>query len=122
MENIDKFKSSKAEACSDLATPDRLSQLASNSDLAVQRAVAKNSRTPPLALERLSRSSDRAVRRSVALNPNTPKNVLLSLATQFPGDFFKNPAFDWLLLEDPDLVINLGQGVMKNILKRPDCP
>ena len=117
-----KFKSPKAEASSDQATPERLDILAGDMDVAVQRSAAKNLRTPPFALERLSHSSDRAVRRSVALNPNTPKNVLLRLATQFPGDFFRNPAFDWLLLEDPDLVVNLGQGVLKNILKRPDCP
>lgn len=116
------FTSPRAEAASDQATPERLAILADDADVGVQRAAAKNLHTPPVALERLSHSSDRAVRRSVALNPNTPKDLLLRLATQFPGDFFRNPAFDWLLLEDPDLVINLGQGVLKNILKRPDCP
>jgi hypothetical protein len=44
------------------------------------------------------------------------------LAPQFPGDFFKNPAFDWLLLEDPELLFKIGGGVLKNILKRPECP
>ena len=116
------FTSRKAEAASDQAVPERLAILAEDADVAVQRIAAKNLRTPQVALERLSHSPDRAVRRSVALNSNTPKETLLKLATQFPGDFFRNPAFDWLLLEDPDLVINLGHGVLKNILKRPDCP
>ena len=54
--------------------------------------------------------------------PNAPRCVLLKLAAQFPRSFFKNPAFDWLLLEDPDLLTNLGQGILKNILKTPECP
>ena len=73
-------------------------------------------------LEKLSHSSDKVTRQAVALNPSADKEVLARLAPQFPGDFFKNPAFDWLLLEDPDLLLRMGRGVMKNILKRPDCP
>ena len=89
---------------------------------AVDRLLAKHPRASAVLLEKLSRSADRMTRKYVAIHPNAARPVLLALATQFPGDFFKNPAFDWLLLEDPDLLFKLGHGVLKNILKRPDCP
>jgi hypothetical protein len=116
------FTSPKAEAASDQATPERLAILANDADVRVQRAVAMNHHTSATAIERLSHSSDEVTRRNVVLNANAPRNLLLKLAPQFPNDFFKNPAFDWLLVEDPDLLIKLGQGVLKNILKSPECP
>lgn len=89
---------------------------------AVDRLLAKHPKASSKLLEKLSHSSDKATRKNVVLNANASKDVLLKLAPQFPGDFFKNPAFDWLLLEDPDLLFKLGHGVLKNILKRPECP
>lgn len=89
---------------------------------AADRLLAKHPNAPATLLELLSRSKDKTTRKSVAVHPNAPKAVLLALATQFPGDFYRNPAFDWLLLEEPDLLFGLGHGVLKNILKRPDCP
>jgi hypothetical protein len=112
----------KQEASSVDTLPDRLSVLAELPEVTVQRTVAKNPNTPPKSLELLSHSSDKAVRKGVALNPNSAKDILLALAPQFPGDFYQNPAFDWLLLEDPNLLFNIGHGVLKNILKRPECP
>jgi hypothetical protein len=117
-----KVISSKAEAASEQTSPERLAMLGESTDVGVRRALARNQHTPSTTLELLSHSSDKATRKNVVLNPNTPTNVLLKLAPQFPRFFFKNPAFDWLLLEDPDLLINLGQGVLKNILKTSECP
>ncbi len=88
----------------------------------VDRLLAKHPKASAELLEKLSRSADKTTRKYVAIHPNAAKSVLLALASQFPGDFFKNPAFDWLLLEEPDLLFELGHGVLKNILKRPDCP
>jgi hypothetical protein len=89
---------------------------------AIDRLLAKHSNASPALLEELSHSSDKATRKNVVLNPNSPKAVLIKLAQQFPGDFFKNPAFDWLLLEDPNLLFEIVGGVLKSILKRPECP
>ena len=89
---------------------------------AIDRLLAKHSNAAPALLEEMSHSSDKATRKNVVLNPSTPKEALIRLAPQFPGDFFKNPAFDWLLLEDPDLLLEIGGGVLKNMLKREDCP
>ena len=91
-------------------------------DAATDRLVAKHPNAAAETLLLLARSKDKTTRKLVALNPGTPKLALLDLAPQFPGDFFRNPAFDLLLMEDPDLVFQLGRGVLKNILKRPDCP
>jgi hypothetical protein len=88
----------------------------------VDRLIAKHAMASPELLERLSHSSDRATRKAVAVHPNASKPVLLKLAPQFPGEFFKNPVFDWLLLEDPNLMFEIGGGVLKNVLKRADCP
>jgi len=73
-------------------------------------------------LTRLAASADRQTRRAVAMNPQTPKDVLLKLAPTFPGEFFTNPVFDLLLLEDPNLLDALPITVIKNILRRDDCP
>ena len=73
-------------------------------------------------LKQLSNSIDKQTRRNLALNPQTPTAILLKLAPAFPGEFFLNPVFDLLLMENPNLLFELPVGVLKNILKRPDCP
>lgn len=103
------------------STPEQLLYLVGASDK-VDRLLAKHPVASSGLLDRLSHSSDKTTRRHVVVNANASKEVLLRLAPQFPGDFFKNPSFDWLLLEDPDLLKNLGRGVLKNILKRTECP
>jgi uncharacterized protein (DUF2336 family) len=102
-------------------TADQLLSVAGIS-AAIDRLLAKHPNAGPALLEDLSHSSDKATRKNVALNPGTSKEALIRLAPQFPGDFFRNPAFDWLLLEDPDLLLEIGGGVLKNMLKRQDCP
>lgn len=91
-------------------------------DDATNRFLASYPKASSQMLEKLSHSSDRITRRNVVLNLNADRTVLIKLAPQFPGDFFKNPAFDWLLIEDPNLLFEIGGGVLKNILKRSDCP
>ncbi len=73
-------------------------------------------------LVRLASSSDRPTKRYVALNPNTPSETLFKLAPEFPRAFYRNPAFDWLLLENPDLLFKMEQGVLKHILSLRSCP
>ena len=103
------------------ATSEALMLLMDKDDV-TNRLLAKHPQASAELLEKLSHSSDKATRRAVCLNTNVDKAVLLRLALQFPGEFFRNPVFDWLLLEDPDSLFHLGQGVLKNILKLPDCP
>lgn len=103
------------------STANQLESAAGVSEV-IDRLLAKHPKSNTSLLEKLSHSSDKATRKNVALNANAEKVVLIRLAPQFPGDFFRNPAFDWLLLEDPGLLFEIGAGVLKNILKRPECP
>jgi hypothetical protein len=88
----------------------------------INRMVALHPNASAELLARLAKSPDKPTRRNVALNPQTSMEVLLSLAPTFAGEFFRNPAFDFLLMEDPNLLFSLPVGVLKNILKRDDCP
>lgn len=100
---------------------ERLDSLAGQGEL-VDRLLARHPHATAKLLEQLSHSSDKVTRKAVVLNPGADKETLLRLAPQFPYDFFRNAAFDWLLLEEPDLLTRLGKGVLKNILKVADCP
>lgn len=86
------------------------------------REIAQRNDLDDADLVRLASSTDGVTKQHVALNPNTPSNVLLKLAPEFPRAFYKNPAFDWLLLENPDLLFEMKQGVLKHILSLRDCP
>ena len=88
----------------------------------LNRSIALHQNSSAELLAKLAQSPDKPTRRNVALNPQTPKEVLIQLAPTFAGEFFLNPAFDFLLMEDPNLLFSLPVGVMKNILKRQDCP
>ena len=88
----------------------------------INRLVARHPNASSELLARLAKSPDKPTRRNVALNPKTSKEVLLELAPTFAGEFFQNPAFDLLLIEDPNLLFSLPVSVLKNILKREDCP
>lgn len=103
------------------STPEALESVAGLS-AKLDRQIAVHRNANANVLSHLARSEDRVTRRNVVLNPQTPEKVLLKLAPSFPGAFFLNPAFDWLLLENPNLFKDLKQGVLSNILKRSDCP
>ena len=89
---------------------------------AFDREIAQRSDLDDVDLRRLSSSTDETTKHHLALNPNTPSEILLKLAPEFPRAFYKNPAFDWLLLENPDLLFEMKQGVLKHILSLRDCP
>jgi hypothetical protein len=88
----------------------------------LNRSIALHRNASADMLRRLAQSPDKTTRRNVALNPQTPTDVLLALAPTFAGEFFRNPVFDLLLMEDPNMLNGLPVSVMKNILKREDCP
>jgi hypothetical protein len=88
----------------------------------INRMIALHPNASEELLAKLAQSPDKLTRRNVARNPQSSKEVLLDLAPTFAGEFFLNPAFDFLLMEDPNLLFSLPVGVLKNILKRDDCP
>lgn len=89
---------------------------------AVKTRQAARESQDAAVLSVLATSTDKRTRRLVAGNPHTPRTVLLALAPECPGEFFLNPAFDLLLLEEPGLLEDLPVSVFKYILKRADCP
>jgi hypothetical protein len=88
----------------------------------LDREVAGQEQTDERALKLLANSKDRPTLREVARNPNTPTETLFALAPEFPRPFFSNPAFDWLLLENPDRILEMGKGVIRKIIRVKGCP
>ena len=88
----------------------------------LEREIAQMQDVTEEELVRLAKSTDEATRKFVTLNPSTPSETLFDLAPEFPRAFYKNPAFDWLLLEQPDLLFEMRNGVLKHILTLADCP
>ena len=88
----------------------------------LEREIAQMQDVTEEELVRLAKSTDEATRKFVTLNPSTPSETLFDLAPEFPRAFYKNPAFDWLLLEQPDLIFEMRNGVLKHILTLADCP
>ena len=88
----------------------------------VDREIAQMQDLKEGELVHLATSTDEVTRKFVTLNPSTPSQTLFDLAPEFPRAFYKNPAFDWLLLEQPDLLFQMRNGVLKHILKLADCP
>ena len=78
------------------------------------RAIAMHANASPELLKQLSNSIDKQTLRNVVLNPQTPITILLKLAPTFPGEFFLNPVFDLLLMENPNLIFELPIAVIKN--------
>ncbi len=114
--------SPKSLARNPATTAEQLQALRTVYDPELDRLLARHPQAPAGLLEDLSHSADRATRRQVARHPAAAKDVLLKLAPQFPMDFLSNPVVDWLLIEEPDLLQTLGQGVLKNALKNAKCP
>lgn len=102
------------------ATPESLLDLLDKDD-ATNRLLAKHPRASSTLLDRLSHCSDKATREAVAENPNTPSGTLQKLGAQFPAQLLKNPALDWMVLENPSLFSETPEDTLAAIAKREDC-
>ena len=74
--------------------------------------------------ERLRELAEQNVKlaRIVASNPNTPRETLLELGTEFPEELLKNPVFDLLLLENPNLLAQMPESTLKSLVKLEIMP
>lgn len=109
------------EAQSEGTKPERLAELAREST-ALARVVARNPSASTELLSDLGAHSDHGVRRAVARNPSTPAELAVRLGSQFPSDLLDNPAFDFYLIEQPNLLDGVGRGALRSLLKRDRCP
>jgi hypothetical protein len=55
----------------------------------------------------MPKSKDIKVREAVVGNPNTPVELLFDLGAEFPSRLLANPIFMLLLLEKPDLLLDI---------------
>lgn len=93
-------------AADESTSPEELTKLAKQS-IELARIVAANASAEPELLKQLATTKDSLIRQRVAENPNTPKEILFELAEKFPDEFFSNPVFSLLWLENPDFYEDL---------------
>lgn len=89
---------------------------------AIDRLIAACPVAPPDLLATLAKSLDRETRRLVICNLGTTVDILMSLAKEFPREFFSHPMLDLMILENPKLLTRLVPGVLKSILNDVACP
>jgi hypothetical protein len=87
-------------------------------EVKADRLIASHANCGIDALRRLGTSSDSECRQAAIRHANFPPgDEMKALIQEFPGEFFKNPALDLFLLEDPSLLSGLEE-----ILDAPNCP
>lgn len=86
------------------------------------RRTAKNSSTSPEQLQKLSECPDIFTWKAITSNPNTPPKVLLRLGSRFPKELLNNPAFDLMLLENPNLLLTMSKETLRSILLLKNVP
>lgn len=88
----------------------------------VDRAIAACPISTQQLLLNLAQSIDRDTRQNVVCNARTPADVLISLAAEFPAEFFAHPLLDLMILEDPQILTRLEPGILNSFLGDPGCP
>lgn len=111
----------KQEAANENTSQARLRELAGvSTELA--RIVAKNPNADPDLLRELGSSSDDLIREGVASNPNTPTDLLWKLGEEFPEELLNNPVFALLMLENPNLLVDMPQTTLITLIKPHGVP
>lgn len=98
-----------------------MTQLAAMS-VETARTVAQDPLTAPSILEELALHEDVEVRQAVARNPNTSLSILFQLGEEFPDEFFNNPVFPLLSLENPDFYQAIPDNTLQNLLVHESVP
>lgn len=108
------------EATSHNTSPQRLREIAAMNDelarLVASNSVADSNLLTELALKARN-NKDVELQRAIASNPNTPTQFLVELAKLFPQEFFSNPVYDLLILEN----VNLFRNFRKKLLLKLVC-
>lgn len=106
------------------ATPEQLDSAVGINNT-VNLLLAMHPNASAALLENLSHSKDKATRMKVAAHPNATERILNRLFpnSPYPPVFAHlNSAFDWRLLENPEIRFKLGTWHLRRIIKRTDCP
>jgi len=113
---------SSEQQASDENTPSVSLWVLAKQSIELGRLVAKNPSADPELLRELVSSNDKTICEEVVSNPNTPTDVLLSLAELFPQQFLLNPVFPLLLLENPNLPIEISYWTLLKLLEQDEVP
>ncbi len=62
------------------------------------------------------------MQRAIAINPNTPTRCLIELAYLFPEEFFNNPVYDLLALENINFASCFEKKVLLKLVAAPNAP
>lgn len=109
------------QAADENTIPEILKTLA-QTNIKLARLVAKNPNATPDLLKDLASSEDYLTRAGVTRNPNTPKNILLTLAYEFPQEFLGNSVIDLFLIEQPNFYTEIPFWTLVNLLKQKNLP
>lgn len=85
-------------------------------------ALACDASTPPSILRALAAAPEASIRRAVAGNPNVAPDTLMTLAAEFPDEFFANAALALLLLENPALFSEMPEETLARLMAHPSMP
>lgn len=92
-------------------------------DKEIDRIIASHVNAGAETLKKLARSNDTQTKEYVTGNPNTPRALLLNvLAEDFPKAMLLNPAFDLMVLENPDFLVDIYSSTLAAILRQAECP
>ena len=83
---------------------------------------ASDPRTAQDRLKRLASHRDERVREQVAGNPNAPTDALYRLCVRHPEAFLKNPVLELLILENPNLLVEMPEYARSSVLSCEDAP
>lgn len=110
------------QQAADENTISEILRILAQENIKLARLVAKNPNADPELLRDLASSEDDLTRAGVTTNPNTPKNILLTLAYEFPQEFLANSVINLLVLEQPNFSAEIPFWTLINLLKQEDIP
>jgi Leucine rich repeat variant len=110
------------QQATDTATPPFVLSTLVHLGTDIAQLVAANPNAEPDLLRQLALSKDAETRKAVTTNPNTPTEVLLELAQEFPRQFIDNSVFPFLLLENPNFVVEISYWTLLKLLRLYNLP
>ncbi len=115
----------KQEATNRNTSPQRLRELAAIND-ELTRLVPANPLADSSLLEELAikarTNKDVKIQRAIALHPNTPTQWLIGLAYLFPEEFFSNPVYNLLILENVNFLDRFGDKLLLKLVSASNVP
>lgn len=75
-----------------------------------------------MSIDTLGLLSPECDKRAISMAAKSRDWLAQAVVPQFLGNFFKKQAIDWPLIKHSTPLLDTGGGLLKNLLKRTDCP